>query len=131
MANKENEISSQDILALVDMKTKVSNITYSDIFKTIESIRPNNTKEFWQYFWIPLVFFVVSIVGMLFVAPDTAWHRLSIIVYVFASVGGIIVFQRFDKRWWWLLLVEILIIYLVFAETLTMEGLIKIIEKVI
>lgn len=131
MENKNNEISRQDILALVDVKTKASNITYSDIFKSIDNLKPNNSKEFWRLFWIPLVSFVVSIVGMLFISPNTSWHRLSIIVYVLSSAGGIIIFKKFDKSWWWLLLVEILIIYLVFAETLTMDGLIKLIEKVI
>ena len=131
MANKDNEITRDDILALVDVKTKVSDITYSDIFKTIDNIRPNNTREFWKYFWIPLVVSSISIVGMLFLTPDTAWHRLSIIIYAICCVGGIIVFRRFDKNIWWLLLVEILILYLIFAETLTMDGLIKLIEKVI
>mgnify|MGYP006916080864 CR=1 FL=1 len=131
MGNKNNEITREDILALVDVKTKVSDISYSDIFKTIDKIKPNVTREFWKYFWIPLLLFSVSIAGMLFLVPNTAWHRLSIIVYVVSSVGGIIVFHKFEKNWWWIILVEILIVYLIFAETLTMEGLIKLIERVI
>ena len=131
MANKDNEITREDILALVDVKSKVSGISYSDIFKTIDRIRPNDTKEFWKCFWFPLMLFAVSIIGLLFLTPNTAWHRLSLIVYVVSGVIGIIVFQKFDKKWWWLLLVKILIVYLVFAETLTMEGLIKLIERVI
>lgn len=130
MANN-NEITREDILALVDVKTKATNISYSDIFKTIDNIKPDNTKEFWQYFLLPLLFFVAAIVGMLFISPNSSWHRFSIIVYVLSSVAGILIFQKFEKNYWWLLLVEVLILYLVFAESLTMDGLVKLIEKVI
>ena len=84
MANN-NEITREDILALVDVKTKATNISYSDIFKTIDNIKPDNTKEFWQYFLLPLLFFVAAIVVMLFISPNSSWHRFSIIVYVLSS----------------------------------------------
>ena len=66
MASNKKEITSQDILNLVEAKTKDSHITYEDIFRSIDSVRPNYNKEMWRWLWIPVVFYFVSIVGMLF-----------------------------------------------------------------
>lgn len=131
MAKSDTEITSQDILTLVEIKTKDSRYSYSDIFRTINSMSPNYTKEFWKYFWIPLLFLIASVLGMLFFPQNTSWNRLSIIVFVGASIGAIFVLKSYKMTWWWVLLADAAIVYLVFSESLTMDGIIKLIEKIL
>ena len=130
MASDKKEISSKDILDLVEAKTKDSHITYEDIFRKIDSVRPNYNKEMWKRLWIPVSFYFVSIIGMLFITKNTAWHRLSVITFCFSTFGGCYLLDKYEKRWWWVLLLDLLILYVVFSEALLIEDFIKVIKEV-
>lgn len=129
MANNKKEITSQDVLNLVEAKARDPRISMADIFRKVDSVRPNNNREMWKWFWIPLLFFALSVFGMLFIPQNTAWNRLSIIVFVISSCLGCYILNKFEKKWRWVIPLDILIVYVVFSESLSLDELVKLIKE--
>ena len=131
MASNKKEITRQDVLDLVQAKAQDPRISMAEIFRSVDNVKPNYNRELWSVFWIPILFYLASVVGMLFLVPNNSWHRLSIIVFVLSTLGGVFILSKYEKKWWWLILVDATILYLIFSETLSMYGIIKLIEKII
>lgn len=129
MANKE--ITSQDVHDLVEAKARDPHISMEDIFRKVDSVRPNYNRALWKFFWIPIVLYLLSIIGMLFIEQGVALFKLSLLLFIFSSLLAVFILKRFDIKWWWIIPLDLLVLYVIFADVLTVEGIIKLIQKVL
>lgn len=128
MGNTKKVITIDDVHQLVDIKYKNPQIAPEDLYRHVDRIRPDNSKEMWKLLWMPISLAVLSILGMLFFSEDKecrVWHRCSIIGFVIASVWGFLLLKKFERWWWWIPILDVVILYLIFAETLSVTELIQ------
>jgi len=125
MANKKSTITIDDVHSLIDVKSKDPNIAPEELYRQVDKVHPNYGKEMWRFLWMPLVLSLVSLVGMSFSPINNVWNRLSIIGFVIASIWAIYLLRKYGKSWWWIPLLSVTILYLIFAESLSLKELMK------
>ena len=128
MGNAKKTITIEDVHQLVDAKNKDPKIDPENIYRQVDRVRGDFSKEMWKLLWMPLVLSILSIAGMLFFTEDgdsLKWHRLSIIVFIFATIWGIYLLRKFDKAWWWIPILSVVVLYLIFSDTLSTKDLIN------
>ena len=131
MSNKDNTITLEAVHELVNIKAKAPGITPDDLFKSVDSVRSDDSSAFWKRFWIPVVLYGLSCLGMLFIATGNPFHRLSLILYGISNIWGCFVLKKFNRSWWWVIVLALLVLYAVYADEISLETIEKLIEKLI
>ena len=131
MSKKDNVITLDVVHELVDIKAKDPGITPDDLFKSVASVRSDDSKVFWKRFGIPVAVYGFSCLGMLFLATGNTLHRLSLIVFGVSNVWGYSVLKKFNRSWWWVIVLGLLVLYAVYAEEISSETIERLIEKII
>lgn len=131
MSNKDNVITLEAVHELVNIKAKNPGITPDDLFKSVDSVKSDDSKVFWKRFWIPVVVYGLSCLGMLFFATGNTFHRLSLIVFGVSNIWGYSVLKKFNRSWWWVIVLDILVLYAVYAEEISSETIERLIGKLI
>lgn len=129
MVNRE--ITSQDVLNLIEAKAQDPHISMAEIFRKVDSVKPNYNKQMWKVFWIPMLFYIISIMGMLFFTNNLPWWKLSLIVFILATIGCCYTLSNYKKKWWWVIIVTVFIIYIVLSDKPAMEELLMLMKSIV
>lgn len=131
MSNKDNAITLDAVHELVNVKAKDPGITPDDLFKSVDSVRADDSKAFWKRFWMPVALYGLSCIGMLFIATENPFHRLSLIFYGIANIWGYFVLKKFNRTWWWVIVLALLVLYAVYVDEISSETIKTLIEELI
>lgn len=128
MKRDDEIITIEDVHALVDAKNRDPMISPKELFRQVDQVRADDIRDLWKKIWIPLVICILSILGMLFFDENSEWCKLSIIIFLFSSLFFI---WKVKKAIWWILIFDVVILYIVFTNTLSLKGLISILFSII
>lgn len=134
MENNDKVITIEDVHKLVDAKNLDPKIDPQDLYRQVDKVTANYSKEMWIFLWMPLLLAVISLLGMAFLSENNetkVWHRLSIVGFLSSSLWGIYLLRKFEKSWWWVPILCVVIIYLIFAEALSIKDLISYITSLL
>lgn len=123
MENKE--ITSEDVLNLIQAKAQDPRISMADIFRKVDSVKPDYNYEMWKLLWMPLVLSILSVIGMLFFSANGEWQRISIITFICTCLWGIYILNKYGRTFWWIPILAVMIFYIVFSDTLSIKELMK------
>lgn len=130
MENKKI-ITINDVHNLVDLKNRDPNINPQELYRHVDRVQPNFGGEMWKWLWLPLFLSILSVIGMSFMPINGIWNRLSIILFIVSCLLGILFLKRYCKTWWWIPFLAVVILYVIYTETLSVKDLIKYITSLL
>lgn len=131
MGKKNKKITSQDVINLIEAKASDPKISLDDIFRKVDSIKPNYIKDLWKLFWLPLLIWFVTIFVMLFYQNDTPLFRLALIFFILSSFLGSVILRRYDYSYLWIIFVDAIVIFIIFSEKIIWEDIVKFIKEIL
>lgn len=131
MKDDEKVITIDDVHALVDAKNRDPRIAPEELYRQIDRVQADISGEMWKLLWLPIAFAILSLLGMTFLVEKREWYRLSIIGFVISSLWGIYLLRKYKKEWWWIPILDIVFLYLIIAESLSLKELIQYITSLL
>lgn len=68
---------------------------------------------------------------MLFFTNNLPWWKLSLIVFILATIGCCYTLSNYKKKWWWVIIVTVFIIYIVLSDKPAMEELLMLMKSIV
>lgn len=130
MGNIKHTLTEEDLNNALRNKMSDPSLSYEDIYRGINEIKPNLWKFLYKHLPIQSVLLLGSIGGLFFIHKDTGWFKLVLALYVVFGIIFIDGLRRNHHNISVAIVMLLLFLLLAMTETINSDEIIRLCGKI-